>query len=542
MNDCTDSCDLAELCSRRHWSLYWLIIAASVLMVFGRILTAGLYLGTDAETPFFSANDRSRWATIRALGDDGSYEIDRVIEDDNRINWNTIDKVQHFGQDDKLHFYSSKPTLLPTLISYLYRGVKFTTGQNLTEDTSFVVRLLLILVNGVPWLIYLWLLGKIMEKVPVIDWARYFIVAAAGFGTFLSTFAITLNNHLPATICIAASIYCLLCIVNDQNRSWLMFAAAGLTSAFAAANELPALSFFAAVATACVFKSPSRFAIAFLPAASLVAAGFFGTNYLAHDDWRPPYAHRSDGEIIANVNGDFSSQLNDGELPEEMRAQLASFNLSGPRVSLANWPFTDDAVGTTRWKVNDLENNQFTILGDQSNQNFEIRDWNNWYDYDGTYWTSDRKSAVDHGQPDSILYLFHILFGHHGIFSLTPIWLLSAAGMLAILFQPQLKLRWLGLGTIAISIVVIGFYAFWVPGHDRNYGGFTSGFRWAFWLAPLWLICMAPIVDSLGKSRSGRAICLILLVLSGLSACYSAANPWVQPWLYEIWDWTGLPK
>ena len=542
MNDCTDSCDLAELCSRRHWSLYWLIIAASVLMVFGRIVTCGLYLGTDAETSFFSANDRSRWATIRALGDDGTYEIDNVILDDTRINWNTIDKVQHVGRDDKMHSYSSKPTLLPTLIAPLYRIIKQVTRKNLEDDTSVVVRILLMLVNGIPWLIYLWLLGKIMEKIPVRDWARYFIVAVAGFGTFLSTFAVTLNNHLPATVCVAAAIYCLIRIVNDQNRSWLQFAIAGLTSAFAAANELPALSFFAAVAVVCLFKSPSRFLLAFTPAAILVAAGFFGTNYLAHDEWKPPYAHRSDGEVIATVEGSFSDQLNDGQLPTEMLQELESYELSGPRVSLANWPFTDDPEGMVRWKVRDLENNQFTILGKESDGEFEIRAWNNWYDYEGTYWTSDRKSEVDHGQPDSVLYLFHILFGHHGIFSLTPIWLLSLAGMVAILFQPQLKLRWLGLGTLTISIVVIGFYAFWVPGHDRNYGGFSSGFRWAFWLAPLWLICMTPIVDWLGKTRSGRAICIILLVLSGLSAWYSAANPWVQPWLYEIWDWTSLPK
>jgi len=274
----------------------------------------------------------------------------------------------------------------------------------------------------------------------------------------------------------------------------------------------------------------------------MVAAGFFGTNYLAHDEWKPPYAHRSDGEVIATVEGSFSDQLNNGQLPTEMIRALESYELSGPRVSLANWPFTDDPEGMVRWKVRDLENNQFTILGKESDGRFEIRAWNNWYDYEGTYWTSDRKSEVDLGQPDSILYLFHILFGHHGIFSLTPIWLLSLAGMVAILFQPQLKLRWLGLGTLAISIVVIGFYAFWVPGHDRNYGGFSSGFRWAFWLAPLWLICMTPIVDWLGKTRSGRAICMILLVLSGLSAWYSASNPGVQPWLYEIWDWTSLPK
>ena len=34
--------------------------------------------------------------------------------------------------------------------------------------------------------------------------------------------------------------------------------------------------------------------MAYLPAVLLVAAGFFGTNYLAHDSLRPPYMHRGD--------------------------------------------------------------------------------------------------------------------------------------------------------------------------------------------------------------------------------------------------------
>jgi hypothetical protein len=37
-------------------------------------------------------------------------------------------------------------------------------------------------------------------------------------------------------------------------------------------------------------------------------------------------------------------------------------------------------------------------------------------------------------------------------------------------------------------------------------------------------------------------ICFAVLGLSIISAGYSAANPWVHPWLYQVWDWTGLPK
>src|SRR5690348_18145214 len=46
-------------------------------------------------TPFLSANDRSRWATIRSLGDGGTYVIDDIIFDakGNRVRgWHTIDR------------------------------------------------------------------------------------------------------------------------------------------------------------------------------------------------------------------------------------------------------------------------------------------------------------------------------------------------------------------------------------------------------------------------------------------------------------------
>ena len=96
MTDCTDECDLAELCTQRHWSIYWLIIAASVLFAAGRILTVGIDSGSGETTTMLSANDRSRWATVRSLVDLGTYEIDDVITDNSiGINWDSIDKVQH---------------------------------------------------------------------------------------------------------------------------------------------------------------------------------------------------------------------------------------------------------------------------------------------------------------------------------------------------------------------------------------------------------------------------------------------------------------
>jgi hypothetical protein len=71
----------------------------------------------------------------------------------------------------------------------------------------------------------------------------------------------------------------------------------------------------------------------------------------------------------------------------------------------------------------------------------------------------------------------------------------------------------------------------------------TSGFRWVFWFAPLWLLVMLPAADELDKSNSRKAFGLALLALSVMSATYPTWNPWTHPWIYHwmgYWGWAGL--
>jgi hypothetical protein len=538
--------ELPNFCAQRHWSIFWIMIICSLTVVTGRVLTV---VNHDAkgDSPFFSANDRSRWCTIRSLGDSGTYEIDGVTREGQAIDWQTIDQVRHVGKDDRFHFYSSKPTLLPTMLAGVYTAVKRLTGKNISDDTMLVVRLMLLLVSALPWAVYLYFVAKMINTVPVRDWARYYVLACAGFGTYLSTFSNTLNNHLPAAISVMIALYCVAGIWRKENSHWSHFFWCGLFAAFAAANELPALSFLAFVGLLCVIKSFRKTTFAFAPAVLLVAAGFFGTNFLAHGQWRPAYSHRGDGEVLAVVTGDFRDALDQERLPVEIReAAEQHFEFKFPIVVQGAWPSTSKEE--RRWVVRDqVSTTQFSVVG-KGGTEFEIRAWDNWYDYPESYWlttNAENKSAVDRGQESLDLYAFHVLFGHHGVFSLTPIWLLSFAGMIALMFGAKMagrfQMRWLGWMGVSISLVVIGFYLS-RPAMDRNYGGVTSALRWLFWLAPIWLVSMLPVVDWLAKTKSGQALCFLLLFLSAVSACYSMNNPWAQPWLYEIWDLTGLRK
>ncbi|MCH2183252.1 MAG: hypothetical protein MK108_14730 [Mariniblastus sp.] len=530
--------EISNFCAQRHWAIYWILIVCSVAGMAVRVAQVG-----DVETgelPFQSANDRSRWCTIRALGDLGTYEIDEVISADN--DWNTIDKVAHVGADGELHYYSSKPTLLPTLLAIEYRVVKSVTGWNLRDDTTRVVRVMLLLSNVIPWAVFLWFLAATIDRVLVRDWSRYFVLAAGGFATYLSTFGVTLNNHLPAAVGIMVSLYFLLRIVRDETPSWWMFSIAGLASAFAAANEMPALAFLVATGFVCSWQQMKGTLFGFIPGVLLVAVAFFGTNYLAHGDWRPAYAHRGDGPVFATANGDFAESLDRGKLPAEIRDQIETG--AGEKflqVRRADWP-VGHAEPIDRWVVRRGEVAQCTIVMEPDSQSYRLCAWNNWYDYPGSYWlaSNDRKSPIDQGQPSRAIYTFHFLFGHHGVFSLTPIWLLALAGMIALFFNQQIQLRWLAIVTLSVSVVVVGFYLM-RPEMDRNYGGYCCALRWLFWLAPMWLVCMLPVVDWLGRHRWGRWACFLLLGLSILSAGYANENPWTLPWLYELWSGTGLP-
>lgn len=491
------------------------------------------------------ANDLSRWATIQALGDHRTYEIDEVIAGSGPIHRDTIDKVQHVGRDGQLHFYSSKPALLPTLLSYLYRAINATTGLDLADSPLQTVRLMLLIFNGGCWFLFLCLLAATLERTGARDWTRYFIVAVAGFATYLSTFTVTLNNHLPAATATMLAVLCLVQII-QRNGAVIWYAVAGLAAGFAAANELPALSLAVVAGLVCLYKSWQKCLAGFVPGFALVAAGFVAANYAAHQDWLPPYAHRSDGPLIGEVAGSYALDLDQGLVPQQLRSELTKAGIDEIRsVQRVNWP-DRGAETLQRWVVSDFGDQRITVVQPDSENTTRIHSWDNWYDFEGSYWTAKQsgrvRAEIDNGQADTALYAFHMFFGHHGIFSLTPIWLLSFAGLIAALFQGQGQLRWLAAIALIISAVVLGFYIFGVSPMDRNYGGQSSAFRWAFWLAPLWLIAMAPVVDWLGLRTSGRAVCLILLLMSAVSALYAAENPWVHPWLYEIWDATGLPK
>ncbi len=538
----------SQLDSKTRWSIYLLLMTCSLLVVSSRIWQAETVGKNGDAVPFFSANDRSRWCTIRSLGDHNTYAIDEVLNDDDGENWDTIDKVMHWGPDDKPHFYSSKPTLLSTLCTYPYIAMKYFKGWTLKNNTFDVVRWTLVISQVVPLFLFFWAVGRIAELVAEAEWTRIFLMACAGFGTYLTTFAISLNNHVPAAACVAVSLYAVILIWQRRSESVVWYFVAGLTAALAAAFDLPALAFLVSMFSMCLLRSVSKSVLAFVPAVILILLACYLTNKRAHDDWRTPYAHRHDGPVLTVIDGVDSKDLVAGNLPDGflesiqvVRPDLNENSFENPRLLPGGWGLDKDKY-SYRWVLYfDVKSEPVVLLERVDGFGIEVRQWNNWYEYPGSYWmsTNESKSRIDRGEREWSDYLAHLTVGSHGVFTLTPIWFLAVFGLPALCVSPQYRLRLLAWVILAISVTVITFYVL-RPEVDRNYGGVCSAPRWLFWLIPLWMVAMIPALDAISEVKALRFGALLLLIISMLSAFYAWSNPWVHPWIYEVFYGVGI--
>ncbi|HVV98729.1 MAG TPA: hypothetical protein VHB77_00230 [Planctomycetaceae bacterium] len=433
---------------------YLLIIAVAAGINFARIVTVSKYYAPARQagkwpptSPLLSANDRSRWDTVWSLVERGTYQIDDILE---QPNWGTIDKVK-LGN----HIYSSKPPFLSTLVAGVYWVVRHTLGWDLLTQTDAVVHLILLIVNLLPMLAMLWVLSRLVDRYAQSDITRLSIVVCAAFGTLLTPFLITLNNHTPAAQALVFALYPAMRIWIDRSESRWHYAGVGFWSACVVCCELPAALFGLALLVLLFVRSRVRTLLCFVPAALLPIGFFLATNYIATGGLTPVYSK----------------------------------------------------FGTEAYN--------FDYKGKQS------------------YWVNPK--GIDKGGDSPPVYLMHCTVGHHGILSLSPIFLLSVAGWTFVLRRSSLQV-WLALA-LALTVAVLAFYLMQTKSY--NYGGVSCGLRWGFWLIPLWLVSMIPTLDAWGEHPAIRWVTAALLAASVVSATLPSANPWQHPWLFNLLEQAG---
>ncbi|MGP0064875.1 MAG: hypothetical protein ACLQGP_14915, partial [Isosphaeraceae bacterium] len=491
-----------------------------VAMVVIAVATAIAAGHTLRQPAFMTANDISRWCTVWSLLERGTYVIDECpwqVDTQDKVEREVKDAGAAGGQGTVKHFYSSKPALISTMIAGILYPARKLSGVPLDKvvlqeraerwtqkpdpdhpgklkgvletpkDPAkwpayiFYFKPALIVLNVIPYAIFLILFARVLDRYAGNDWAWIFCLVAAAFGTYLLPYTQTLNNHTIGAFSAFFALYQFLRIWDEGELAGWRFATAGFFAGFTASTELPALAFPALLGPLLLFRFPTRTILYFLPGAIVPLAAFVAAQYVEFGTFYLPYES-------------FGSQE---------------------------------------------------------------------YSYEGSIWQTPLELDAFNLHPEPYLvYLFHMTFGHHGVFSLTPLFLLSAwgalrllrgggrflsawtwltlltvaglagyylydpapwkaggamhpyvwiflaiPGLLALLAllsaiillrrggEPMATVAWM---TAVLTLVLLAFYT-WNP-KARNYGGSAQGLRWLFWLIPFWLL-MLPMAVEGGQVR-----------------------------------------
>jgi hypothetical protein len=400
------------------------------------LVAAGILSGVLIRfQPVSGANDGSRWNTVWSLTHGKGYIIDEAP-------YATIDKVRREG-----HFYSSKPALMPTCLAGLAWLIERASALAIPHQAHIVIRLILMLVNIVPFVLLVIFYGRLLERLNIGWAARLFCLLAAAFGTYLTAYSVTLNNHTQAAWAAFLALYCAIRILYDKKTEGYYFVLCGVFAAWTVANEMVAV-LFAVLVLGLLFKTYPRQTLQFfLPAAAVMGAAYLYTTYLSTGGFLPYYLF----------------------------------------------------FGT------------------------------DYYQYEGSYWRNPR--GIDAANEPKWFYLFNLLLGHHGIFSLTPIFLIAFYGMM----KPKEVLPAIQRMGLLLTVVMVGFYTF----KTSNYGGVCQGARWLFWLIPFWLIGLATVVERHFQSRKFRFAAALALALSLMSVGHALSGnrdkgrpgPWSPSWI-----------
>jgi hypothetical protein len=151
------------------------------------------------------------------------------------------------------------------------------------------------------------------------------------------------------------------------------------------------------------------------------------------------------------------------------------------------------------------------------------------YDYPGSYW--NREAGIDALREPKTIYVFNLLLGHHGLFSMTPIFAFSLLGLWAHIKQKGI-VRWIAAAVGLMSLIVFSFYVV----RSHNYGGWCVGIRWLVPQMALLVVFFGVWLDRmrLDRMRLGRFKLALVVVAFGIGA-YNTQDGLSGPFQFSRW-------
>ena len=261
-----------------------------------RILAAGLILlgvfslvGAFTDTTL-SGLDATRFAVVQAVGEKQVFHIENT-------EFRTVDAVRRDG-----HVYSDKPLFLGWSLGLLHRAVSFLTGWTFSEDYSFLIWLYNASTGFICCALIFWWMFNMLRRIRKGSLPGKGLLALMAIGsTWLLSYSVLLNNHLPA----AAAVWGIYIMLEKFRRipSGALACGIGAAAGLTAALDIPlGILCLGAVCMAIHRMTPGKNTIRAAAGGGIILflAGLL--NFAAYGTWIPLY--------LAGTTGTFQPLLN----------------------------------------------------------------------------------------------------------------------------------------------------------------------------------------------------------------------------------------
>jgi hypothetical protein len=133
--------------------------------------------------------------------------------------------------------------------------------------------------------------------------------------------------------------------------------------------------------------------------------------------------------------------------------------------------------------------------------------------------------GIDGLQESKLLYAYNTLLGHHGLFSMTPLYCFGLYELVRCLSVRRLLAE-----SLVAAGAVVAFLAFFIL-RTRNYGGWCVGMRWLVPIMPLLLLYFGVWID---RVRITRPLWVLVLLAFSVS-CFNVQDALSSPFQYSVW-------
>lgn len=154
-------------------------------------------------------------------------------------------------------------------------------------------------------------------------------------------------------------------------------------------------------------------------------------------------------------------------------------------------------------------------------------------DFAGNYFRAV-KTGIDALREPKHIYGFNVLLGHHGVFSMTPVFCFSLYELIR-----NLRKREHFKGSLVVAAVLAMVFYFYIF-KTRNYGGWCVGMRWIVPFMPLLVLYFGLWLDRVKLTR----LTVVATALAFAVGCFHVQDGLSEPFQFSVWhNWLeGKPN